>query len=309
MSQTIKLKRSAVTGNVPTTAQLELGEVAINTFDGKLFIKKDDGTASVIEIGSTPADYNNTNWDTAYGWGDHASAGYLTSYTESDTLATVTGRGATTSTAVTVGSLTTGTSGDITTGLYANINSYGNVKATNGSFQIGSNTVIDNSRNLLNIGNITCSGTNNTLGDINIQESASASGYTFMRFKAYSTGNTLGSIYRSYGSMVYSTSSDYRLKENVVDLTGASAKIMSLPVRRFNFIEHPDRTVDGFLAHEVAEVVPEAVLGEKDAVDSKGKPVHQAIDQSKLVPLLTAGLQEALAEIENLKARLSALEN
>jgi hypothetical protein len=66
--------------------------------------------------------------------------------------------------------------------------------------------------------------------------------------------------------------------------------------------------VDGFLAHELAEVVPEAVVGEKDAVDAEGKPVYQGIDQSKLVPLLTAALQEALAKIELLTARVSALE-
>ena len=205
-------------------------------------------------------------------------------------------------------------SGGVTSGNY--VTATGNITSNNGwvksgagGFYVSSNQIVDSGRNLLNIGNITCSGTNNTYGDINIRENVSAPGYTFMRFQSYSTGATLGSIYRSYGSMVYSTSSDYRLKENVVNLTGASDKIKSLPVRRFNFIEHPDRTVDGFLAHEVAAVVPEAVLGEKDAVDSKGKPVYQAIDQSKLVPLLTAGLQEALAEIEKLKARLSALEN
>jgi hypothetical protein len=62
------------------------------------------------------------------------------------------------------------------------------------------------------------------------------------------------------------------------------------------------------LAHELAEVVPEAVVGEKDAVDAEGKPVYQGIDQSKLVPLLTAALQEALAKIESLTARVSALE-
>ena len=214
------------------------------------------------------------------------------------------------------GTITTGTNGNISTGTGGSISAFANVTASNGfvksgsgGFYVSSNQIVDSGRNLLNIGNITCSGTNNTYGDINIRENASAQGYTFMRFQSYSTGATLGSIYRAYGSMVYSTSSDYRLKENVVQLTGAADKVRALPVRRFNFIAHPERTVDGFLAHEVAEVVPEAVLGEKDAVDSNGKPVYQGIDQSKLVPLLTAGLQEALAEIENLKARLSALEN
>jgi len=75
---------------------------------------------------------------------------------------------------------------------------------------------------------------------------------------------------------------------------------------RFNFISDPDKTVDGFLAHEVQDVVPEAIFGTKDAVDSDGNPEYQGIDQSKLVPLLTAALQEAITEIESLKSRLDA---
>jgi hypothetical protein len=77
---------------------------------------------------------------------------------------------------------------------------------------------------------------------------------------------------------------------------------------RFNFIADPDRTVDGFLAHEVQDVVPEAITGTRDEVDAEGNPVYQGIDQSKLVPLLTAALQEALTKIETLEARVAALE-
>jgi hypothetical protein len=61
-----------------------------------------------------------------------------------------------------------------------------------------------------------------------------------------------------------------------------------------------------FLAHEAQDVVPECVTGTKDEVDENGNPVYQGIDQSKLVPLLTAALQEAIGEIESLKARLTA---
>ena len=75
---------------------------------------------------------------------------------------------------------------------------------------------------------------------------------------------------------------------------------------RFNFIAAPDITVDGFIAHEAQEVVPEAVCGEKDAVNDEGIIIPQGIDQAKLVPLLTAALQEAIGEIESLKARLTA---
>lgn len=64
-------------------------------------------------------------------------------------------------------------------------------------------------------------------------------------------------------------------------------------------------TADGFLAHEAQDVVPECVTGTKDEVDDEGNPVYQGIDQSKLVPLLTGALQEALAKIEALEQRLA----
>jgi hypothetical protein len=116
----------------------------------------------------------------------------------------------------------------------------------------------------------------------------------------------VGSISTNTSATAYNTSSDYRLKENVVDLDNAIDRLRQLPVRRFNFIADPDTLVDGFLAHEVQDIVPEAITGEKDAVDDEGNPVFQGIDQSKLVPLLTAALQEAISEIESLKARLTA---
>jgi hypothetical protein len=144
---------------------------------------------------------------------------------------------------------------------------------------------------------------------IQIYESSGNSGYTYMRFLNTTGSTQYGSIYRSFSSMVYGTSSDYRLKENVVDLTGASERLQQIPVKRFNFIEHPERTVDGFLAHEVQAIVPEAVVGEKDELDDEGNPAYQSIDQSKLVPLLTAALQEALTEIENLKEETQSLKN
>jgi hypothetical protein len=118
----------------------------------------------------------------------------------------------------------------------------------------------------------------------------------------------VGSIDVTTTATSYNTSSDYRLKENVVDLDGAIDRLKQLPVHRFNFIADPGTTVDGFLAHEAQEVVPECATGTKDEVDDKGNPVYQGIDQSKLVPLLTAALQEAIAEIASLKDRVAALE-
>jgi hypothetical protein len=118
----------------------------------------------------------------------------------------------------------------------------------------------------------------------------------------------VGTIKTTGSSTQYNTSSDYRLKENVEPITGAADRILQLKPCRFNFIADATKTVDGFIAHEVQEVVPEAISGDKDAVDDKGDPDYQGIDQSKLVPLLTAALQEAVAEIKTLKDRVTALE-
>jgi hypothetical protein len=118
----------------------------------------------------------------------------------------------------------------------------------------------------------------------------------------------VGTISVTTIATAYNTSSDYRLKENVVPLTGAINRLNDLHVHRFNFIADPDTVVDGFIAHEAQAVVPECVTGEKDEVDADGNPVYQGIDQSKLVPLLTAALQEAIGEIASLKDRVAALE-
>jgi len=121
-------------------------------------------------------------------------------------------------------------------------------------------------------------------------------------------GTNVGSISYSNTATAYNTSSDYRLKENVVPLTGAADRLNQLQVHRFNFIADPDKTVDGFIAHEAQDVVPECVTGTKDEIDADGNPVYQGIDQSKLVPLLTAALQEAMERIEALEAKVAALE-
>lgn len=123
-----------------------------------------------------------------------------------------------------------------------------------------------------------------------------------------SSAGLAGFISQSTSSVSYNTSSDYRLKQNIVPLIDAAARVQALKPSRFNFIADPARTFDGFIAHEVAAVVPEAVHGEKDAVNDDGSIKPQGIDHSKLVPLLTAALQEALTKITALEARLTALE-
>jgi len=169
----------------------------------------------------------------------------------------------------------------------------------------------------------------------------------------------VGSIVTNGSSTLFNTSSDHRLKEAVVDMTGAIDRVKALAPKRFNFIADPDdTTVDGFLAHEAQAVVPEAVTGTHNetrtftnvVLSSDGKllaqdvaqadwtagklattdvngnavdalypsdstwsashdgPVMQGIDQSKLVPLLTAALKESIAKIETLETKVAALE-
>jgi hypothetical protein len=115
----------------------------------------------------------------------------------------------------------------------------------------------------------------------------------------------VGTITTNGSSTAFNTSSDYRLKENVSAVTDGITRLQQLKPSRFNFITDPDKTVDGFIAHEVQEVVPEAITGEKDAEDANGNPKYQGIDQSKLVPLLTAALQEAIAKIETLEGMVA----
>jgi hypothetical protein len=106
----------------------------------------------------------------------------------------------------------------------------------------------------------------------------------------------------------YTTSSDYRLKQDVEPLVGSIDRVLQLKPCKWNWVNSPETKGEGFLAHEAQAVVPESVTGTKDAVDDDGNPVYQGIDQSKLVPLLTAALQEALAKIETLEAKVAALE-
>jgi hypothetical protein len=211
--------------------------------------------------------------------------------------------------------------------------------------------------------NITTATTTSTTGIIAATQATTNTGNVSMESVAASTATrhhisfvnpngVVGSISTNGTATAYNTSSDYRLKENVVPLSGAIDRLQQIPVHRFNFIADPETTVDGFIAHEAQAIVPECVTGTKDEtqlvsaviaedgsllaqgvtesewesgkveddegnsrfpadsqwVDEYEVPVYQGIDQSKLVPLLTAALQEAIAEIASLRDRVAALE-
>ena len=123
------------------------------------------------------------------------------------------------------------------------------------------------------------------------------------------SGTAVGNIGIGGSDTSYNTSSDYRLKENVAAISDGITRVKQLKPSKFNWIADDTNTlIDGFLAHEVSSVVPSAVTGAKDAVDSDSNPVHQVIDQSKMIPLLTAALKEAITKIETLETKVAALE-
>ena len=116
-----------------------------------------------------------------------------------------------------------------------------------------------------------------------------------------------GTIQVNGSSTSFNTSSDYRLKNSIAPMTGALAKVVALKPVTYKW--NADNTSsEGFIAHELAEVCPQAVTGEKDAVDAEGNPQYQGIDTSFLVATLTAAIQEQQALITSLTARITALE-
>ena len=172
---------------------------------------------------------------------------------------------------------------------------------TNGHFRVGTQT---HSGGFMF--NVSSPNIGSTYGGISIQNLADSDGGYYMGF--YKSNNTLlGKIVQNSSSVSYDTTSDYRLKENVVTDWDATTRLKQLKPSRFNFIADADTTLDGFLAHEVSSIVPEAISGKKDAVDKDGNINPQGIDQSKLVPLLTKSLQEALARIDTLEAEVAKL--
>ena len=161
--------------------------------------------------------------------------------------------------------------------------------------------------NTASTGNVDNGSTNASYENAGSRSSSRDSTNTRGHLVFYNPNGQVGGINTSGSATSFNTSSDYRLKENVTAISDGITRLKTLKPSRFNFKVDKDTTVDGFLAHEVT-AVPEAITGTKDEVDSDNKPVYQGIDQSKLVPLLTAALQEAVAKIEVLETKVAALE-
>ena len=145
-------------------------------------------------------------------------------------------------------------------------------------------------------------GTSVELGRLHLRMPTTAGTDPVIHFSD-ANGDDCGSIdlNASANTVAYTTSSDYRLKENVNYSWDATTELKKLKPAKFNFKADADTIIEGFLAHEVSDIVPLAVTGEKDAVDKDGNIVAQAIDQSKLVPLMVKTIQELEARIKTLE--------
>ena len=145
----------------------------------------------------------------------------------------------------------------------------------------------------------------------------------------YYGDNQVGNVSVDGSATAFNTSSDYRLKENEVAISDGITRIKQLKPYRFNFKIDADTTLDGFFAHEVSSIVPEAISGEKDAMHPEvlytaddelpdGKNIGdvkeatkinaQGIDQAKLVPVTVACLKELITKVETLEAKVAVLE-
>lgn len=185
---------------------------------------------------------------------------------------------------------------------------------SNGNVQIGktSNSTLSAGINLGSLPNFIASTASPSDGPyIQISNIAAsvANGFRYISFRVGSSGNEAGSISTNGSSTVsYVTSSDYRLKDNIVPMTGALDKVLQLKPCTYTW-KSDNSNGQGFIAHELAEIVPDCVTGEKDAVNEDGSIKPQGVDTSFLVATLTAAIQEQQTIINNLKARIETLEN
>ena len=141
----------------------------------------------------------------------------------------------------------------------------------------------------------------------NLKVRRSNNGFQWMQFYGSSTGSPIGSISNNNNTGVsFNTSSDYRLKHDIQPMTGALAKVAALKPVTYKWNLN-DSEGEGFIAHELQEVCPQAVIGEKDAVDAEGNPQYQGIDTSFLVATLTAAIQELKAIVDSQRNELDSL--
>jgi hypothetical protein len=177
---------------------------------------------------------------------------------------------------------------------------------SNGDLLVGTTTVVSGTST--DRSGIVVKGTIGTRASMKVCANNDTATFALIIF-ANDTDGQIGSVTQnSNGTVNYNTNSDYRLKQNIVSMTGALDKVSQLKPCIGNWKKN-NAPFQGFIAHELQEIVPECVTGEKDAIDEEGKPIYQGVDTSFLVATLTAAIQEQQAIINDLKTRIEALEN
>ena len=169
-------------------------------------------------------------------------------------------------------------------------------------------------------GKFNIDGTDENLNTLNVKgnsvnyvviSSSSRNGGHHIYFSNRQSGSNVntGTIQDNNSNVSYNTSSDYRIKENIVSISDGITRLKQLnPVRHTFKNNSTAGTVDGWIAHELDTVCPYAVNGEKDAVNEDGTPDLQGVDYGRITPLIVAALKEAVAKIETLESKVAALE-
>jgi len=169
-----------------------------------------------------------------------------------------------------------------------------------GNLLVGTTAVINGSNAILQALNV-----NGGRPGINVGNSVGSAATNCIIFT--NSNGTVGTIQTSGTATSFNTSSDYRLKENVTPMTTGLATVSALKPVNYDWISDKSEG-EGFIAHELQAIIPHAVTGTKDAVDTDGKPVYQGVDYSKIVVHLVAAIQEQQATIASLTTRIATLE-
>jgi len=286
---TIDSSQKVGIGTTTPTTNLQVrgaGSGTFGAYNDPLNVKGSDYTLLYVNgtngVAATIYDYNSSN-----GWyvGTNNSAGYRIGY-----MSSIDQTGVSNAKDGSVG-ITINTNGRVLFG------STDTNPAVNNNPGVAINANADNN---YYVGTIQASATGNTALFLN-RGADDGNTASFRR-----SGTTVGTISVTTSSTSYNTSSDYRLKENIAPMTGALAVVGQLKPCIYTW-KADGSAGQGFIAHELAEVVPQAVNGKKDAVDADGNPEYQGVDTSFLVATLTAAIQELNAKVEAQAAEIAAL--
>lgn len=266
------------------------GVTSFNTRTGAVTLSSSDVTTA---LGYTPVTDARTITINGATQSLAANQTWVVTAVETDTLASVTGRGASTSTLSTFNfGVNTVSQTNSQPGITNTMTSGSN--GGRGAAFYGSSGLAYGSRSMDVYSSNYGAGIKFIIASTGYEQSNNAMWFFYQNTQ-------VGSVSCTDTATTYATSSDYRLKENIQPVVNSLERVDALNPCRFNFIVNPNKVVDGFIAHEVQAIVPEAVTGVKDEVDPEGTPMYQGIDQAKLVPLLTAAIQELHAKVKALE--------